>query len=131
MYQKCDVCHSTARKTISSFSKCSGKVVFPKKFHWSMFFIVSSGKMIRKMKDEISQKKYMEKWHILQMFWKDGLFIKTALEYNLFLLLGKMRFLFPENIIFFLFYYYIFTDGKWKMILLKKYMEMWCFLYAW
>ena len=29
-------------------------------------------------------------------------FIKTALEYNLFLLLGKMRFLFPENIIFFL-----------------------------
>ena len=28
--------------------------------------------------------------------------------------------------------YYIFsTDGKWKMILLKKYMEMWCFLYAW
>ena len=102
MYQKCDVCHSTARKTISSFSKCSGKVVFPKKFHWNMFFIVSSGKMIRKMKDEISQKKYMEKWHILQMFWKDGLFIKTALEYNLFLLLGKMRFLFPENIIFFL-----------------------------
>ena len=31
-----------------------------------------------------------------------------------------MAFLFPENIIFF------FTEGKWKMIFLKKYMEIWC-----
>ena len=32
-----------------------------------------------------------------------------------------MAFLFPENMISF------FTDGKWKMIFLKNYMEIWCF----
>ena len=48
--------------------KCSGKMVFPKKLHWSIIFLVLSGKMIfrstenmilffrRKMKDHISQK---------------------------------------------------------------------------
>ena len=48
------------------------KMAFPKKMHWNMIFLVSSGKMIflfpenmilffrRKMKDDLSQKKYME-----------------------------------------------------------------------
>ena len=31
----------TARKTIFSFSKCSKKLIFPKKSHWNMIFLVS------------------------------------------------------------------------------------------
>ena len=50
------------------FFKCSEKIVFPKKFHWNMIFLISWGKMTflfpknmiffsrRKMKDDISQK---------------------------------------------------------------------------
>ena len=54
------------------FFKCSEKMGFPKKSHWNIiFFVVLSGKMIflfpeniilfpgRKMKDDLSQKKYM------------------------------------------------------------------------
>ena len=36
---------NTARKSIFSFSKCSEKMVFPKKSHWNMIFLLSSGKM--------------------------------------------------------------------------------------
>ena len=51
-----------------------------KKSHWNMVFVVLSGKMIflfpenmillfrRKMKDDLSQKKYMEIRYFLQMF---------------------------------------------------------------
>ena len=49
------------------FFKCSEKMVFPKKSHWNMIFLVLSGKMIflfpenmilffrQKMKDDLSQ----------------------------------------------------------------------------
>ena len=79
----------TAQKTIFSFFKWSEKMVFPKKSHWNMIFLVSSGKMIflfpknmifffrRKMKDEFL-KKYMEIWYFLQIFWKDGLSKKNC-----------------------------------------------------
>ena len=126
----------TARKTIFSFSKCSEKMIFPKKLHWNMIFLVSSGKMIflfpenmilffrRKMKDDLSQKKYMEKWCILQMFWKDGLSKTIALEYHFSYILWKDGISFSRK-------YDIFcTDGKRKMIFLKKYMEIWCFLFV-
>ena len=57
---------NTTQKTIFSFSKCSEKIIFPKKLHRSMIFHVLPGKMVffpehiilffrRKMKD-ISQK---------------------------------------------------------------------------
>ena len=57
----------TARKTIFSFSKCSEKMVFPKKLHWNMIFLVSSGKIFlfpknmilffrRKIENDLSQK---------------------------------------------------------------------------
>ena len=36
----------TAQTTIFSFSKCFEKMVFPKKSHWNMIFLVLSGKMI-------------------------------------------------------------------------------------
>ena len=67
-------------------------------------------------------KNYMEVWYFLQMFWKDG-FSKIALEYNLFCIIRKGGISFSRK-------YDIFSmDEKWKMIFLKKYMEIWCFLY--
>ena len=62
----------TAQKTIFSFSKSFEKMIFPLNLHCNMIFLVSAGKMIfifpecmilffrRKMKDDLSQKKYME-----------------------------------------------------------------------
>ena len=38
--------NNNARKTMFSFSKCFENMVFPKKSHWSMIFLVLSGKMI-------------------------------------------------------------------------------------
>ena len=80
----------TARTTIFSFYKCSEKMIFLKKSHWNMIFLASSGKMIlffpenkilffkQKMKDDLSQKKYLEIWYVLQMFRKDGLSKKNC-----------------------------------------------------
>ena len=65
----------TERKTIFSYSKCSEKIVFLKKSHWNMIFLVSSRKMVflfpesmmlffgRKIKDDLSQK-----IHVSMMF---------------------------------------------------------------
>ena len=105
---------TTARKTIFSFSKCSEKMVFPKKLCWNMIPLVLSGKMIflfpeniilffkPKMKDDLSQKNT----------WKCNSFFRCS---------EKMTFLFPENMI-------LFFRWKMKMIFLKKYMEIWYFL---
>ena len=58
------------KNTISPFPKCSKKIVFSKKLHWTLVFLVLSGKMVfrffestilffrRKMKDDLSQKIY-------------------------------------------------------------------------
>ena len=105
---------TTARKTIFSFSKCSEKMVFPKKLCWNMIPLVLSGKMIflfpeniilffkPKMKDDLSQKNT----------WKCNSFFRCS---------EKITFLFPENMI-------LFFRWKMKMIFLKKYMEIWYFL---
>ena len=62
------------------FCKCSEKMVFPKILHLNMIFLVLSRKMIflfpenmilffrRRMKDDLSQKKYMEIRYFPQMF---------------------------------------------------------------
>ena len=101
-----------------------------------MIFLVSPGKMIflfpenmifffrRKMEDDLSQKKFIEIWYILQMFWKDDLSKKSALEYDLSSIMRKDGISFPRKYDIFL------ADGKWKMIFLKNYVEMWCFLYV-
>ena len=67
-------------------------------------------------------KKYMEIWYFLQMFWKNSLFKKIVLEYDLSRIIRKHDISFSRKYIFYI-------DGKWKMIFLKKYMEIWCFLY--
>ena len=60
------------------------------------------------------------------MFFKcsEKMIFPKKLYWNMIFLIlwEKMAFIFPVNGIFF-------TDGKWKMIFLKKYMEIWCFLY--
>ena len=125
----------TARKTLFSLSKCSEKMVFPKKLHWNMIFLVSSAKMVflfsknmtlffrRKMKDDLSQK-YLEIWYILQIFWKDGLSKNIALKYDPSSIIRKDGISFSRK------YDMFSTDGKWKIVFLKKYIEVWCFLYV-
>ena len=49
-------CHFAAQKTIFYFSKCSEKMVFLKRLHWNIIFLVLSGKMIffrQKMKNDL------------------------------------------------------------------------------
>ena len=76
----------------------------------------------RKMKGDLSQKKYTKIWHFIQIFWKDGLFKKGRRWDMIFLVLsGKM--------VFFPWKHDIFPLGrKWEMTFLKKYMEIWYFL---
>ena len=104
-----------------------------------MIFLVLSVKLIflftenmilffrRKMKDDLSEKKKKTHgmWYILQMFWKDDLSKKIAPEYDLFSIIRNDGIFFSRK-------YDIFsTNWTWKMIFLKKYMEIWCFLYIW
>ena len=70
-------------------------------------------------------KKYMEIWYFFQVLWKDGLSKKIALEYDLSCVIRK------DGVCFFRKYDVFSMDEKWKMIFLKKYMEIWCFLNIW
>ena len=148
----------TARKTIFSFSKCSEKMVFPKKSHWNMIFLVLSGKMIflfpenmilffrRKMKDNLYQKKYMEIWYFLQMFRKDSLSKKKSRWNMIFLVLsGKVVFFFWKIWYFFfgrkmkddlseeihgniIFFVYMYKCYKYDITLLQKKSKM---IFSW
>ena len=83
-----------------------------------MISYVSSRKMIflfpedlilffrRKMKDDLFQKKYMEVWYILQMFRKDGLSKKLALEYDLSYIMKK------DDIFFSRKYFFLRTENE-------------------
>ena len=83
---------------------------------WNFFFPkIWSYSLDKKWKMIFLQKKYMEIWYFLQMFWKDGLFKIIAQEYNTSCVIWKDG-IFPRK-------HDIFSlDGKWKMIFLKKYM---------
>ena len=73
--------------------------------------------------NEIFLEKYMEIWYFLQKFQKDGLLKKIALEYDPSCIIWKNGFFSQKK-------HDIFSlDGKLKMIFLKKYMEIWYFLY--
>ena len=98
-----------------------------------MIFLVSSGKMIflfseniilffrRKMKDDLSQK---NTWNY-DIFFKcsEKMVFPKKLDWNMIFLIWRVISFSRKYDIFF-------TDGKWKMIFLKKYMETWCFLYV-
>ena len=67
----------------------------------------------------LSQKKYMEIWFFLQMFWKYGFSKKKKLHWNEIFLVSprKMAFPFPENLIFFLYTEserWSFSKNAWK-----------------
>ena len=97
-----------------------------------MIFLASSGKMTflfpkniilffwRKWK-MIFLKKYIEIWYFLQMFWKDNISKKIALHYDLSCIIRKDDISLSRK-------YGIF-GGKWKMVFLKKYMEIWYYLF--
>ena len=110
-------------------------MVFLKKSCWKAIFLVLSDKMIFLFPENIIllfrtenerwsfSKKYMEIWYFLQMPRKDALSKKIALEYDVSCIIWK-------DGIFFSGKYDIFSlDGKWKMTFLRKYMEIWYFLY--
>ena len=98
----------TARKAIFSFSKCSEKIVIPKKLNWNMIFLVSSGKMIfifpqnvilffrPKMKDDPSQKNTW-KYDIFSKF-SEKMVSPKKLHWNTIFLYHKERrhFFFPK-----------------------------------
>ena len=94
-----------------------------------MIFPESLGKMIflfpenmillfgRKMKDDLSQKKNLEIWYLLQMFQKDSLSKKSHRNMIFLVTSGKVAIILLEK--------RFFLGRKWKMIFLKKYTEIW------
>ena len=99
------------------FLVSSGKTIFFSPKIW-FYFLGGKWKIIFLKKIQNKKQKNMEMWYILQMFWKDGLFKKVALEYNLSSIIRKDGISFSRK-------YDIFsTDWKWKIIFLKKYMEI-------
>ena len=65
----------------------------------------------------------METWNFLQMFWKDDLSKKFALEYDLSCINWIDGIFFTGKCDVF------YLEEKWKMIFLNKIMEIWYFLY--
>ena len=112
-------------------------MVFPKKSHWNMILLALSGKMIfllpenmilplrRKMEDDLSQKK---KIHGNMTFYSNVLkrwSFQKKLHWAMIYLV-----LIAWQDVFFTRKHDIFSlDEKWNMIFLKKYMEIWYFLY--
>ena len=109
---KCLKVMATARKTIFSFSKSFEKMVFPKKSHWNMIFLVLSGKMIflfpenmilffrHKRKDDLSQK---NTWKYDIFFRCSGKIVfpgNSRLNTIFFVISGKMVFIFSRKYIF-------------------------------
>ena len=123
-----DVKSSTnARKTIFSFLKCFEKMVFRKKLHWNMIFLVLSGNMIfifpkntilffrHKRKDDLSPKNTC-KYDIFSKCSEKMVFPRNPhLNTIIFVTSGKMVFLVSRK-------YGIFSlGGKWKkMIFIKE-----------
>ena len=125
-----------ARKTLFSFSKCSEITIFPIKLHWNMIFLVTSRKVIFFSPKSLSYS-VGGKWKMI--------FLKKIHRNMIYSLNVLKRWSFQKNRIgvwFFLYHqerwhfffakiWFFFTDGKWKMIFLKRYMKIWCFLYVW
>ena len=113
-------------------------MVFPKKSHWNMIFLVLSGKMIflfpenmtlffrHKRKDDLSQNNTW-KYDIFFRCFGKMVFPENSRLNTIFFVIsgnGKMVFIFSRK-------HDIFSlGGKWrKMIFIKKRVEIWYFLY--
>ena len=101
----------TARKTIFSFSKFFERWSFQKNrtgiwsfLHYQERWFFFPENMIlffrHKTKDDLSQKKNLEIWYFLQMFWKDSLSKKLAPEHDLFCNIWKDGIFFSQKIYF-------------------------------
>ena len=114
--------------------ECLESMVFPKQLHWNMIFLVASSRKIIffpenmilffrwKMKDDLSQKIHGN-MIFLSNASKAWSFQSNRTGIWSFLYIWKDGIFFPGK-------YYIFSfHGKWKMIFLKKYKEIWSFLY--
>ena len=76
----------------------------------------------QKTKDDLSQKNYMEIWYFLQMFWKNCLSKKIAMEYNLSFVIWKDGIFLSENIFF------LWTENeRWSFS--RNTWKKWYFLY--
>ena len=121
--------HALHGKPYCPFPDVLKRWVFQNKSRWNMIFVVLSRKMIflfpknmilhvrRKMKDDLSQKKYTEIWYFLQTFWKDGLFKKGRAGTWSFLYYLERLYFFPKT-------WYFFRGRKVRVTFLKKYMEI-------
>ena len=71
------------------FFKCSEKMVFPKKLHWNMIFLISWGKMAFLFPENMIffLRTENERWYFSKNTWK----------YDVFCMLVKVVFLFPTN----------------------------------
>ena len=111
-------CHSLSlnvcTKTHIFFSKCSEKIVFPKKLHRNMILLILTGKMMflfpenmisffrQKMKGDLSLKNTW-KYDVFFKFSEKMFFSKKSRRNMIFLVSsGKMTFLFAKNLIFLL-----------------------------
>ena len=131
----------TAQKTVFSFSKSFEKMVFPKNLHWTMIFLVLSGKMIflfpknmilffrHKRKDDLSQKNT----------WKFDIFIKCSekmvfpknshLNMIFFAISGKMIFIFSRKCTHGNMIFSVYTRRRYKIHLRVAYPaspKIWC-----
>ena len=108
IFKKCKI-HCTKNHVF--FSKCSKKIIFPKnrtgiwyflyyQERWFLFLENMNLFFRQKTKDDYSQKNYMEIWYFLQMFWKNGLSKKIAMEYDLSFVIWKDGIFLSENIFF-------------------------------
>ena len=76
----------------------------------------------QKTKDDLSQKNCMEIWYFLQMFWKNGLSKKIAMEYDLSFVIWKDGIFLSENIFF------LWTENeRWSFS--RNTWKKWYFLY--
>ena len=108
---------------------------FPKKIalEYSLSCIIGKGNISfsrkydltprRKLKDDLSKKKYTEIWYFPQIIWKDCRFKKHRVERWSFLYSLERWYFFPENVVFF-----PWTEDEGGVIFLKKYTETWYFL---
>ena len=70
------------------FFKCSEKMVFPKKLHWNMIFLISWGKMVFLFSENIFFSRTEN---------ERCCFSKNAWKYDVLCMLVKAVFLFPKN----------------------------------
>ena len=123
----------TAQKTVFSFSKCSEKMVFSKKVHWNMIFLVSSGKIIFLFNENMILLFRQKMWSFSKKIHGNMIFSSNVLKRWSFQKnrTGIWSFLYHQEKWHFILSkkWYFFYTRKLKKVFFKKYMKIWCCLY--